>query len=144
MNNIKNYVLFLMFSIILTIVLIFMNFIVLNKISLKQPATKCIKITEQLPQLYGYSDILSLVSENSNLELLNISTTKTQNGIINADIKFNCVKENLTSILTYITTKDNFKTMNFITINTENKFSDKKKLLLDGIINADFIKDNKN
>lgn len=145
MINNKNYIIISFFLLIVTIILVFTNVIVLNKILLKSAvAYKSVKITEQMPKIFGYSDMLSVIFENSNLELLNITDAKTGKGIINVDIKFSCIKEELTSILTYVTSKDNFKNMNCITINTENKVIDKNNLLLEGTINADFIKDDNN
>jgi hypothetical protein len=145
MNNIKNYTIFSILLMIIAVILISMNIIVLNEILLKSiSVTNNIEIVKQLPEKYGYSDMLSLIMENSNLELLNIDDTKTQEGIINVDIKFNCEKEKLNSILTYLTTKDNFKNLNFITITSENKSENKEKFLFEGIINADFIKVDKN
>ena len=145
MINNKNYIIISFFLLIVTIILVFTNVIVLNKILLKSAvAYKSVKITEQMPKIFGYSDMLSVIFENSNLELLNITDAKTRKGIINVDIKFSCIKEELTSILTYVTSKDNFKNMNCITINTENKVIDKNNLLLEGTINADFIKDDNN
>jgi hypothetical protein len=97
--------------------LIHMNFTIMeNTYSIQTSSISTNNISETLVKKYGYTDILSMLKEDVNLEIVDIKGELEHNNIITIDIKYNSTLEDLNNALEKIKSEPYFLSMKNINI----------------------------
>jgi hypothetical protein len=97
--------------------LIHMNFTIMENIySIQTSSISTNNISETLVKKYGYTDILSMLKEDVNLEIVDIKGELENNNIITIDIKYNSTLEDLNNALEKIKSEPYFLSMKNINI----------------------------
>lgn len=99
------------------VVLIHMNFTIMESTySIQTSSISTNNISETLVKKYGYTDILSMLKEDVNLEIVDIKGEIENNNIITLDIKYNSTLEDLNNTLEKIKSEPYFLSMKNINI----------------------------
>jgi hypothetical protein len=87
-----------------------------NTYSIQTSSISTNNISETLVKKYGYTDILSMLKEDVNLEIVDIKGELEKNNIITIDIKYNSTFEDLNNTLEKIKSEPYFLSMKNINI----------------------------
>lgn len=103
------------------VILIYMNFNIMeNTFSIETSSIPTNNINETLVKKYGYTDILTLLKEDVNLEIVNIKNEIENNNTITIDIKYKGTLEDLNNTLEKIKSELCFVSMKNINIDKTN------------------------
>jgi len=83
---------------------------------------------------FGFKDILELSEENKNIKIVKLSTNSEDKTKGNVEIEYNGATDSFNDILILVSSKENVRSINSISITTVNEFKVK------AVINMDFIK----
>jgi hypothetical protein len=116
-ESLNLYKILIMVFLCIFVALIHMNFTIMeNTYSIQTSSISTNNISETLVKKYGYTDILSMLKEDVNLEIVDIKGELENNNIIAIDIKYNSTLENLNNALEKIKSEPYFLSMKNINI----------------------------
>jgi hypothetical protein len=116
-ESLNLYKILIMVFLCIFVALIHMNFTIMeNTYSIQTSSISTNNISETLVKKYGYTDILSMLKEDVNLEIVDIKGELEHNNIITIDIKYNSTLEDLNNALEKIKSEPYFLSMKNINI----------------------------